>query len=137
MENGVIIINRAPTLHRYGMMAARPRLVKGSVLKVSPLVVGGFNADFDGDAMQFHVPSTEAAQIEAAEKMLPSRNLMSTATFKVTNLPSQEYVGGLYEASARIDEKNKPLVFATVKDAIKAYKQGKISVDRRVEIIEN
>src|SRR5690606_8236924 len=75
MDSGVVVINRAPTLHRYGMMAARPRLVKGNVLKISPLVVSGFGADFDGDAMQYHVPVTDEEKQEALDKMLPSRNL--------------------------------------------------------------
>lgn len=130
-----VIINRAPTLHRYGMMAAWPRLVKGSTLQVSPLVVGGFNADFDGDAMNYHVPSTDEAAHEAAEKMLPSRNLLSAANFGVLYRPSQEYTGGLYEASARRDKQNKPRVFATTADAIRAYRRGEINVDREVEII--
>lgn len=136
MDDGVVVINRAPTLHRYGMMAARPKLVKGEVMKVSPLVVGGFGADFDGDAMQFHIPSTPEAQQEAAEKMLPSRNLFSAASFGVMYRPSQEYVGGLYEASARVDQKNRPAVFATMADAIRAYKEGRIGIDRQIEILD-
>lgn len=130
-----VLINRAPTLHRYGIMAAWPKLVKGDTLQISPLVVGGFGADFDGDAMNYHVPSTEEAAQEAAEKMLPSRNLFSAANFRVHYKPSQEYVGGLYEASARMDNKNSPLVFDTPADAVRAYKQGRINVDRRVIIM--
>ncbi len=135
MESGVVVINRAPTLHRYGMMAARPRLTKGDVLKVSPLVVGGFGADFDGDAMQYHVPTTDEAKQEAMEKMLPSRNLMAVSNFKAHYKPTQEYVGGLYEATAREDN-NKPMTFATVADAIRAYQQGRIGIGRKVEILE-
>jgi DNA-directed RNA polymerase subunit beta len=137
MESRPVLINRAPTLHRYGMMAAYPKLVKGDTLQISPLIVGGFNADFDGDAMNYHVPSTDEAAREAAEKMLPSRNLFSAATFKVQYGPSQEYVGGLYEATARQDKLNKPLVFQTKADAIRAYKQGRINVDRQIVIMEN
>lgn len=136
MDGGVVVISRDPALHRYSMMAARPRLVKGNVLKISPLVVGGFGADFDGDAMAYHVPSTPEAQEEALEKMLPSRNLLSAADYKVHYSPSQEYVGGLYEASARVNERNKPVVFATVADAVRAYRNGQINTDRKVEILE-
>ena len=135
METGVVVINRAPTLHRYGMMAARPRLTKSNVLKISPLVVGGFGADFDGDAMQYHVPTTDAAKNEALEKMLPSRNLFSASTFKIHYAPSQEYIGGLYEASAR-KSKKKTHTFATTVDAVRAYRQGRISVGTPVEILD-
>lgn len=136
MDNGVVVINRAPTLHRYGMMAARPRLVKGNVLKISPLVVSGFGADFDGDAMQYHVPVLDAEKEEALSKMLPSRNLLSAASFKVHYMPGHEYVGGLYESSARTDTDKPPLTFATAADAVRAYRQGRIGVGRRVEIVD-
>lgn len=135
MESGVVVINRAPTLHRYGMMGARPTLVRGNVLKVPPLVVGGFGADFDGDAMQYHVPVTESERQEILDKMLPSRNLLSAASFGVHYLPSQEYIGGLYESSARTDTGKPPMTFATTADAIRAYREGKIGVGRRVEIL--
>lgn len=137
MEARPVIINRAPTLHRYGMMAAWPRLVKGHTLQISPLVVGGFGADFDGDQMNYHVPSTDEATQEAIEKMLPSRNLFAASNFKVHYKPSQEYVGGLYEASNRIDKQNKPVTFATVADAIRAYQSGQIGVDRQIEILND
>lgn len=136
MESRPVLINRAPTLHRYGMMAAWPKLVKGDVLKISPLVVKGFNADFDGDAMQFHVPGTDEAVQEAIEKMLPSRNLFSAAKFNQPMYqPTNEYIGGLYEASARIEKDKPPAVFATEADAIKAYKQGRIGVGQQVHIV--
>lgn len=136
LETGVVVINRAPTLHRYGVMAARPKLVKGTVLKISPLIVSGFNADFDGDAMQYHVPTTEKAKQEALEKMLPSRNLFAVSDFKAMHIPSQEYVGGLYQASARVDTKKPKVTFATAKDAMTALLQGRIDADRQIEILD-
>jgi DNA-directed RNA polymerase beta subunit len=138
LEDGVVIYNRAPTLHRYGIMAARPKLTKHRVLTVSPLVIGGFQGDFDGDKMNFHVPQTPEARQEALDKMLPSRNLFSVADLtKAHYLPSQEYVGGLYEASARIEKDKPPMVFADKKAAIQAYRSGEIGVGRRVEIINH
>lgn len=136
LERGPIIINRAPVLHRYGMMAFQPKLVKGHTMQVSPLIVGGFNADFDGDAMQYHVPSTEEAAKEAAEKMLPSKNLFSDASFRVQHKPSQEYQGGIYEASARINKQNRSRTFPTYADAVRAYARGDIGVDSEVEILD-
>lgn len=49
MESRPVIANRAPVLHRFGIMAFKPKLVKGNAMQVSPLIVGGFGADFDGD----------------------------------------------------------------------------------------
>lgn len=135
MDERPVIINRAPTLHRYGMMAFRPRLAKGETLQISPLVVGGFGADFDGDAMQYHIPQSAEAVDEAYAKMLPSVNLFSAADFKsVMYKPSQEYIGGLWAASAIVNKHEKPRKFKTTADAIKAYRRGEIDVGQQVQI---
>lgn len=130
-----VMIDRAPVLHRYGVMAFWPQITKGQTMQISPLVVGGFNADFDGDAMQFHLPADDDAAKEMADKMLPSKNLFSVARFRTHYLPSQEYVGGMYHLSSRIDTHNKPLVFDTPADALRAYERGEIDGTRRVRIL--
>jgi DNA-directed RNA polymerase subunit beta len=137
MSSRPIIINRAPVLHRYGMMAFYPRLTKNKVMEVSPLVTKGFNADFDGDAMQFHVPSTDEAAKEALDKMLPSKNLFAAASFKAHYTPVAELQSGLYVASNRINKKTPPRAYKTAKDAIAAYRRGEIEVDTPVHIVEN
>jgi len=137
MNSRPIIINRAPVLHRYGMMAFYPRLTKNKTMEVSPLVTKGFGADFDGDAMQFHVPSTEAAAQEAAEKMLPSKNLFAASSFKGHFTPVAEFQSGLYVASNKINKKSPAKVFRNAKDAIAAYRRGEIEVDTQVHIVEN
>ena len=136
METRPVFINRAPVLHRFGIMAFKPRLVSGDVMQISPLIVKGFNADFDGDAMQFHVPTSEAAVREAYDRMMPSKNLFHPADFKsVVHGPVNEYIGGLYHASSQTSER-KPRVFASKQDAIAAYKRGDIQADDPVEIIQ-
>jgi hypothetical protein len=55
MEERPVYINRAPVLHRFGIMAFRPQMIKGDVMQVSPLIVKGFGADFDGDAQYSHI----------------------------------------------------------------------------------
>jgi DNA-directed RNA polymerase subunit beta len=136
MEERPVIINRAPVLHRFGIMAFKPRLVKGSTLQVSPLIVGGFGADFDGDAMNYHVPTDEEARKEALAKMLPSRQLLSPADFKTpVHQPGQEYVGGLYQATTA-RSKRPVRTFRNQSDAVKAYRRGEIAVDDRIEIMD-
>lgn len=137
MKSRPVMVDRAPVLHRYGVMAFWPKVTKDNTMHLSPLVVGGFNADFDGDAMQFHVPGDDDSAQEMAEKMLPSKNLLSASKFKAHYLPSQEYVGGLYNASARIDKHRKEHVFRTLADAISAMQAGDINFDTRVAIQEH
>jgi DNA-directed RNA polymerase subunit beta' len=133
MESRPVIINRAPTLHKYGMMAAYPTLVKGNTLQISPIVTGGFGADFDGDAMNYHVPVTEDAKQEAIDKMLPSRNLFSLDDFDVHYVPKQEYLLGLWQASSKKSTKSKQR-FRSKAEVIKAFKSGEISADQIVEV---
>lgn len=137
MSSRPIVINRAPVLHRYGMMAFYPRLTKNKTMEVNPTITKGFGADFDGDAMQYHVPSTEDAAKEAVEKMLPSKNLFSTASFKAHYVPNKDYQTGLYLASSRVNKKSAPRVFRNKKDAVAAYRRGEIDVDTQVHIVEN
>jgi DNA-directed RNA polymerase subunit beta' len=136
MKDRPIVINRAPVLHRFGVMALWPQLTSSNTLEIPPLVTGGFNADFDGDAMQFHLPSTPEAVEEAKEKLMPSRNLFSVSDFGAAYTPTMEYVGGLWAATTKRDKKKPVRVFNTTKDAIHAYKRGDIGVGQRVEIRE-
>jgi DNA-directed RNA polymerase subunit beta len=135
MDARPVIITRAPILHRYGTMAFRPKLVKGSTLQVPPIIVKGFNADFDGDAMNYHVPSTDEAVKDAMEKMLPSRNLFAAKSFKVHQLPANEYQGGLYTATS-VPTNRPEKYFKTKADAIRAYRSGEIEANDKVVIME-
>lgn len=141
MEHRPVYINRAPVLHRFGIMAFRPKLVSGDVLQVSPLIVGGFNADFDGDAMQFHVPMTDEAVKEAYDRLLPSRSLLSPADFKSpVHKPGQQYLAGLYHATRQHDRpKGRPRrarVFRRAADALAAYARGEVRADDDVDVLE-
>ena len=69
-------MNRAPTLHRLGIQAFKPKLVEGRALRLHPLVCTAFNADFDGDQMAVHVPLSEEARAEALVMMLGSNNIL-------------------------------------------------------------
>lgn len=132
-----VYISRAPVLHKFGIMAMKPRITKGDTLQVSPLIVKGFGADFDGDAMNYHVPSTDKAVREAYDRLLPSRNLFSLADFKsVMHMPANEYVGGLYHATRSRSDRPKK-IFRTVQDAKRAYERGDISIDDQVQILES
>jgi hypothetical protein len=137
MEARPVYIDRAPVLHKFGVLAAWPKLTAGDTLRVSPLIVGGFNADFDGDAMQYHVPVTDEAVSEAISLMLPSRNLLSPADFKSpVHKPGQEYVGGLYSAARPGDDKKPVRYYPSTRAAISAYMKGDIPINAMVRIVE-
>jgi DNA-directed RNA polymerase subunit beta len=136
MDARPVIVNRAPVLHKFGILAHRPRLVKGHTLRVSPLVVKGYGMDFDGDAVQFHVPTTEEARREALELMLPSRALLSPADMKTpVHMPGQEYVGGLFTLTEPRQGTGATRYYRSKSEAVAAYRRGEINADTPVVLL--
>lgn len=120
-----IIMKRDPVLHKFGVQAFLPKLIEGKAIQVHPLVTSGFNADFDGDKMSAFVPVSQKA-VKEAFKMLPSFNLFSPTTGYLMSKPTQESMMGLYKLTEV--EKKEPIRFASVADAARAVKEGKIQL---------
>ena len=137
IEQRPVVVNRAPVLHKYGIMAFKPVLTQGKTIEISPLITQAFGADFDGDTMQFHVPASDDAVKEAFTKLLPSKNLFKAATLtEPVYTPQQDYLIGLWYAR-RVD-KNKPVkVFSTKQDALAAFARGEVAIDQPIKILES
>lgn len=133
MKERPVLFNRAPTMHKWGFMAAWPMLIKGHTFQVAPPICGPFNADFDGDTMAIHVPVSEDAVREAKDKMLPEKNLIGARDYSLIYAPSNEYVQGAY-LSTKNPAKGLPVTFDTEEQAVQAYRTGKIDVDTPVKI---
>lgn len=123
MSTRPILLKRDPVLHKFNVMAFKPRLVKGKAIEIHPLVTGGFGADFDGDAMSVYLPVTPAASREAVN-MFPSNNLWSPTTGAVQYQPGHEALLGLYLLSRPGQKKD--LSFPTADAAFSAVRSGKI-----------
>lgn len=96
MLEHLVLLNRAPTLHRLGVQAFMPILISGRAILLHPLVCTGFNADFDGDQMGVHVPLFPQARAEAWKMMWSRNNFLSTSSGEPILLPSQDMVLGCY-----------------------------------------
>ncbi|MBT3262639.1 DNA-directed RNA polymerase subunit A' [Candidatus Woesearchaeota archaeon] len=59
------LFNRQPSLHRMSLMCHRVKVLPGRSFRMNPSVCNPYNADFDGDEMNLHVPQTEEARAEA------------------------------------------------------------------------
>ncbi len=103
-KKSYVLLNRAPTLHRLGIQAFRPKLIEGKAIQIHPMVCSAFNADFDGDQMAVHVPLTEVAKKEAEELMLSSKNLLKPATGDPIVVPTQDMIWGANYLTTVIDE---------------------------------
>ncbi len=126
IQDRLVLLNRAPTLHRLSIQAFEPVLVEGKAIHLHPLVCAPFNADFDGDQMSVHVPLSTQAQTEARVLMLSSNNLRSPASGKVLTVPSQDMVFGTYFLTTEKSEvPEKPAVYADFEDALLAAEMDK------------
>ncbi|MDP6294155.1 MAG: DNA-directed RNA polymerase subunit A', partial [Candidatus Woesearchaeota archaeon] len=65
IDGDVSVFNRQPSLHRMSMMCHKVRVLPGRTLRLNPAVCAPYNADFDGDEMNLHLPQTEEARAEA------------------------------------------------------------------------
>lgn len=65
MDGDIAIFNRQPSLHRMSMMCHRVKVLPGRTLRLNPAVCAPYNADFDGDEMNLHIPQTEESRAEA------------------------------------------------------------------------
>jgi len=90
MKKRPVMVNRAPSLHKFGLQAFNPINVEGNAIKLNPLVTKGFNADFDGDTMSVHVPVTDKA-VEEAYGMMPSRNVFMPGMHGAKTMPIQGF----------------------------------------------
>lgn len=52
------MLNRQPTLHRMSMMAHKVRILPYDTFRINLSVCFPYNADFDGDEMNVHVPQS-------------------------------------------------------------------------------
>jgi DNA-directed RNA polymerase subunit beta' len=135
MNGRVVLLNRAPTLHRLSIQAFEPILVEGNAIRLHPLVCSAFNADFDGDQMAVHLPLSREAQEEARERMLSIHNLLSPASGEPSISISQEIVLGCYYLTQeRPNKKGEGHIFADTNEAITAYTLGIIDLQARITV---
>ncbi|HLB40677.1 MAG TPA: DNA-directed RNA polymerase subunit beta', partial [Candidatus Babeliales bacterium] len=131
----VVLLNRAPTLHRLGIQAFYPILVDGKAIKIHPLVCAAFNADFDGDQMAVHVPLSQKAQQESKALILSTNNLLSPANGKPLTVPSQDMVLGLhYMTKGRRGLKGEGTVFSAISEVIQAFESGAVNLHTRIKL---
>ncbi|MDD3729371.1 MAG: DNA-directed RNA polymerase subunit beta' [Candidatus Pacebacteria bacterium] len=138
VEGRVVLLNRAPTLHRLGIQAFQPVLIEGEALKIHPLVCRAFNADFDGDQMAVHVPLSEEAQKEAREIMLSANNLLKPATGTPVVTPSQDIVLGCYWLTKiKPNEKGEGKAFSGVEELIMSEEFKGVNIRAKVKVLLN
>jgi DNA-directed RNA polymerase subunit A' len=78
VDGDVVLFNRHPSLHKFSLMAHFVKVLPYKTFRIHPAAASPYNADFDGDEMNIHVPQTEEARAEAKILMDVYQNLIST-----------------------------------------------------------
>ncbi|HHY76199.1 MAG TPA: DNA-directed RNA polymerase subunit beta', partial [Firmicutes bacterium] len=135
IKDHLVLLNRAPTLHRLSIQAFEPVLVEGRAIQIHPLVCPPYNADFDGDQMPVHVPLSAEAQAEAKILMASTRNLLLPKDGTPSVTPQKDVVLGIYYLTL-IDEDGRDVkelrAFESEDSAIVAYDVGVIKLHERI-----
>ena len=130
----LVLLHRAPVLHRWGLQAFRPVLTDEEVVRLQPLTNIGFNADYDGDEMDVFLPLSAAAQ-EEARSMFASANQMGVAASGYAQMPSQEMIYGCYYATFK-ENRGEPKKFETLDEIGVAFERGEVGVHDPVTVPE-
>jgi DNA-directed RNA polymerase subunit A' len=77
IDGDIVMFNRQPSLHRLSMMGHVVKVLPGHTFRINPLVCVSYNADFDGDEMNMHVPQTEEARAETRSILLLDNQIIT------------------------------------------------------------
>ncbi len=96
INGDIVLFNRQPSLHRISIMCHRVRVGNHRTFRFNECVCSPYNADFDGDEMNLHVPQTEEARAEALELMSVLRNLITPRNGEPIVAAIQDFITASY-----------------------------------------
>ncbi|KAK4688584.1 DNA-directed RNA polymerase II subunit RPB1, partial [Tremellales sp. Uapishka_1] len=76
-DGDYVLFNRQPSLHKMSMMSHRVKLMNYSTFRLNLSVTSPYNADFDGDEMNLHVPQSEETRAELSQIAWVPRQIIS------------------------------------------------------------
>ncbi|MBI2147854.1 DNA-directed RNA polymerase subunit A' [Candidatus Woesearchaeota archaeon] len=121
MDGDVAIFNRQPSLHRMSMMAHRIRVLPNLTFRLNPAVCHPYNADFDGDEMNLHIPQTEEARAEAEMLMMVENQLISPRYGLSVIGCVQDAVSGNYVLTKDMDMSREDAIDLLLKSGITSF----------------
>jgi DNA-directed RNA polymerase beta subunit len=120
-----VLLNRAPTLHRFGIFAAFPIITSGKTIRLNPFGELGSSADYDGDAFQVHAPVTPAGIEDARRLTLSNLIFGDRRPGRLNVAPDMEAVMGIHLAT-QPGHSATARSFASRKEALEAYRRGEL-----------
>jgi DNA-directed RNA polymerase III subunit RPC1 len=95
-DDDIVLFNRQPSLHKMSIMAHRVKVFPWRTFRFNECACAPYNADFDGDEMNLHLPQTEEAKAEANELMQITHNLVSPRNGEPLVAATQDFLTGAY-----------------------------------------
>lgn len=97
LQNGdYVLLNRQPTLHKASMLAMQIIVKPFKTFRMNLAITKPFNADFDGDEMNIHVPQSLEAQVELKMLSAAQWNMISPQSSKPNMAIVQDSLLGAY-----------------------------------------
>ncbi|KAM0748584.1 DNA-directed RNA polymerase III subunit C1 [Meredithblackwellia eburnea MCA 4105] len=100
-DNDIVLFNRQPSLHKLSIMSHRVKVRPWRTFRLNECVCTPYNADFDGDEMNLHVPQTEEARTEAFQLMNIKRNLVTPRNGEPIIAATQDFITGCFLLTRR------------------------------------
>ncbi|KAI8902601.1 hypothetical protein BC833DRAFT_572629 [Globomyces pollinis-pini] len=100
-DNDVVLFNRQPSLHKLSIMSHFVKVRPWRTFRFNECVCAPYNADFDGDEMNIHVPQTEEARAEAVHLMGIKANLVTPRNGEPLIAATQDFITASYLLSRR------------------------------------
>ncbi len=101
IDGDVVLFNRQPSLHRISIMSHRVKVGVHRTFRFNECACSPYNADFDGDEMNLHVPQTEEARAEALELMSVLRNLITPRNGEPLVAAIQDFITASYLVTSK------------------------------------
>lgn len=102
MEDGdVVLFNRQPSLHKLSIMSHEVKVLEWRTFRFNICVCAPYNADFDGDEMNMHLPQTHEARAEAKMLMGVHHNISTPRNGEPLVAASQDFLSTSYLISQR------------------------------------
>ena len=95
-DDDTVLFNRQPSLHRLSIMSHRAKIMPWKTLRFNECCCGPYNADFDGDEMNIHLPQTEEAKAEANVLMNVVNNLLTPKSGEPLIAATQDFLTAIF-----------------------------------------
>ncbi|MEM2918310.1 MAG: DNA-directed RNA polymerase subunit A' [Candidatus Altiarchaeota archaeon] len=131
-DGDLVIFNRQPSLHRISMMCHQVKVLPYNTFRLNTAVCAPYNADFDGDEMNLHVPQTEEARAEAEILMKVQECILSPRYGRPIIGGRHDHVTGTYLLTKKDSKFDRKTALNLVKDLAELPKDKKTFTGKEI-----